>query len=150
MKHIKSIINVIIFILIILSCLSLTACQKAEKSDNNEWWKVSGTSFVCNDDKNKTIEVQIDENRDGTCHLSFFLNVYGGSSCILDSSSDEVTISEENGTTLFSYTGTDIYNDKINIIYSSKDKTLTVTSINELSGGTTNYDLPCSGTYKNK
>ena len=40
--------------------------------------------------------------------------------------------------------------DKINIIYSSKDKTLTVTSFNELSGGTTNYDLPCSGTYKKK
>lgn len=150
MRHIKSVINVIIFILITLSCLSLSACQKAEKPDNNEWWESSGTSFVCNDDKNKTIEIQVDENRDGTFHLSFFLNVYGGSSCILDSSSDEVTISEENGTTLFSYTGTDIYNDKINIIYSSKDKTLTVTSINELSGGTSNYDLPCSGTYKKK
>ena len=85
-----------------------------------------------------------------TFHLSFFLNVYGGSSCILDSSSDEATLSEEDGSSLFSYTGTDIYNDKINIIYSSEDKTLTVTSINELSGGTTNYDLPCSGTYKKK
>ena len=148
----KSLHKILCLTLAFLMICSMSACKSnKDKNDNPNWWEDSGTTFVCKDgDIEKTIEVQVDENRDGTYHISFMFCVYGGSSCILDSISDEVTISEEDESSLFSYTGTDIYSDKINIIYSSKDKTLTVTSISELSGGTSNYDLPCSGTYKQK
>ena len=148
MRHIKSVINVIIFILITPSCFSLSACQKTEKPVNNEWWKDSGTTFVCKDgDIEKTIEVQVDENRDGSYHISFTFCVYGGSSCILDSISDEVTILEEDNQKLYSYTGKDVHGDQINIIYTPAIKTLSVTSYNELLGAPSNYDVNCSGTY---
>ena len=73
--------------------------------------------------------------------------VYGGSSCILDSISDEVTISEEDNQKLYSYTSKDVYGDQINIIYTLAIKTLSVTSYNELLGAPSNYDVNCSGTY---
>ena len=60
--------------------------------------------------------------------------MYGGSSCILDSISDEVTISEEDNQKLYSYTSKDVYGDQINIIYTPAIKTLSVTSYNELLG----------------
>ena len=130
----NSLYKILSLTLALLMICSMSACKSnKDKNDNPNWWEDSGTTFVCKDgDTEKTIEVQVDENRDGTYHISFMFCVYGGGSCILDSISDEVTISEEYSQKMFSYSGKDVYEDQINIIYTPKEKTLTVTSYNEL------------------
>ncbi len=148
----NSLYKILSLTLAFLMICSMSACKSnKDKNDNPNWWEDSGTTFVCKDgDTEKTIEVQVDENRDGTYHISFMFCVYGGSSCLLDSISDEVTISEEDNQKLYSYTGKDVYGDQINIIYTPATKTLSVTSYNELLGAPSNYDVNCSGTYNAK
>ena len=126
-----------------------------------KWWEEYGTEYICNDDKDqRRIIITTYDNRDGSTHLEFSCSERT-SWTILNTESFSVTYTKENGNEFYSYTGYiyDTYkdgeiwasgvepNDTICVIFSTADKSLTVTSLFELMNGESPYPVMCSGTY---
>ena len=135
--------------------------ENSELSSNYKWWEESSTLFTCEDENGtRNLHIFVVYESDGIS-ISFSCSSYGDDWCMFTTNNNEVNYYEENGEKFYSYTGfvRDIYEngevvasgiepiDNINVIYNATTKAITVSSLNELMSGDSEYPVMCSGTY---